>query len=335
MALLEVKNLSIIYSIESGKLKAVDQVSFNVGTKENFGLVGESGCGKTTIAKAILRLLPSNGKISKGEIWFKGQNIPVLPKKEMRDIRWKEISMITQSAMHALDPVYTIGQQISEAILAHRKTTKSEAKRKTRELLELVGIEDERINDYPHQFSGGMKQRAIIAMSLALEPSLILADEPTTALDVITQDQIITEIIKLQEISDISLTMITHDVSIISEVCEMVGVMYAGEMVECGPILDLFEEPWHPYTMGLLNAFPSLDGNEETLIAIPGSPPDLKATIEGCKFADRCAFSSQICKEKHPRVTHPSERHPVACHKFDQHEEFLKKVKEGKVWESI
>jgi len=266
MSLLDINDLSIQYRTQEGPINAVRNVSFSIGENETFGLVGESGCGKSTIAKGILRILPPNGEITNGSVDLNLSNrtvdLATTDMKTLREIRWDEVSMIAQSAMNALDPVYTIGEQIVEAIQIHEDTSTKEARERTRELFEMVGLDPERIDSYPHQLSGGMRQRAMIAMALALEPSLILADEPTTALDVITQDHILEEINELKERLGSSMLIITHDISVVAETCDRVGVMYGGELVEVGPIEEVFVNPEHPYTLGLLNAFPTIEGEE-------------------------------------------------------------------------
>jgi len=262
---------------------------------------------KSTIAKGILRILPPNGEITNGSVDLNLSNrtvdLATTDMKTLREIRWDEVSMIAQSAMNALDPVYTIGEQIVEAIQIHEDTSTKEARERTRELFEMVGLDPERIDSYPHQLSGGMRQRAMIAMALALEPSLILADEPTTALDVITQDHILEEINELKERLGSSMLIITHDISVVAETCDRVGVMYGGELVEVGPIEEVFVNPEHPYTLGLLNAFPTIEGEERELITMSGSPPDLSDPPTGCNFYDRCPYREPRCAETDPALS--------------------------------
>ncbi|MFB6299174.1 MAG: ABC transporter ATP-binding protein [Halobacteriales archaeon] len=307
MSLLDITDLSIEYRTQEGSIKAVNNVSFSIGKNETFGLVGESGCGKSTIAKGILRILPNNGEITSGSIELnlgdRTVDIVTTDTKTLRSIRWDEISMIAQSAMNALDPVYTIGEQIVEAIQLHEDTSKKQARQRVRELFETVGLDPDRIDSYPHQLSGGMRQRAMIAMALALQPSLILADEPTTALDVITQDHILEEINDLRDRIGNSMLIITHDISVVAETCDRVGVMYGGELVEVGPIEEVFVNPEHPYTLGLLNAFPTIEGEERDLITMTGSPPDLQNPPTGCSFYDRCPYREPRCAEQDPPLT--------------------------------
>jgi len=309
MTLLEVNDLSVEYETDDAPLRAVNGVSFEVDRGEQMGIVGESGCGKTTIAKSILRLLPDNGRIVEGEIKYEGRDIADMNNRELREIRWAEISIITQSAMNALDPVYTVGEQITEAIHLHEDVSEKEATERAESLVKQVGLDLERLDSYPHQLSGGMRQRVMIAMSMALEPSLILADEPTTALDVITQDHILARIDETAAQLDSSLLMITHDISVIAETCDKVGVMYAGELVESGPIDEVFTNPQHPYTQGLLNAYPTIEGESSDLLTIVGETPDLADPPSGCRFRDRCPYAEDICTRKDPPLT---ERTPVS-----------------------
>jgi oligopeptide/dipeptide ABC transporter ATP-binding protein len=307
VTLLDINDLSIQYRTQEGPINAVRDVSFSIDENETFGLVGESGCGKSTIAKSILRILPSNGEITNGAIELnlpsRSVDLATVDTKTLREIRWAEVSMIAQSAMNALDPVYTIGDQIVEAVQLHEDTPTREARELAADLFETVGLDRERIDSYPHQLSGGMRQRAMIAMALALEPSLILADEPTTALDVITQDHILEEINDLKQDLGSSMLIITHDISVVAETCDRVGVMYGGELVEVGPIEEVFVNPEHPYTLGLLNAFPTIEGEERDLITMTGSPPDLADPPTGCSFYDRCPYREPRCAEHPPRLS--------------------------------
>ncbi|MCH4887485.1 ABC transporter ATP-binding protein [Acidaminobacter sp. JC074] len=298
MALLELKNVSVEYKLSEGKLRAVDNVSMKLENGDVLGLVGESGCGKSTLIKGIINLLPSNGKVLDGNILFNGSDLTQISVEEMRKKRWKEISLITQSAMNSLNPVYKVGTQIIEPILEHNGGTKAEAMEKAKELFDLVGLERGRLDDYPHSYSGGMKQRAIIAMSLALDPKLIIADEPTTALDVIVQSQILERINALLDQYDGSMILVTHDISVVAQTCTKVAVMYGGKIIEYGDVVQVLKRPNHPYTMGLKNAFPSLVGEKKELVSIQGTPPDLSKEISGCRFYERCPFRQDKCKEE-------------------------------------
>ncbi|WP_138005603.1 ABC transporter ATP-binding protein [Halalkalirubrum salinum] len=335
MSLLEVKNLDIEYQTKKGSIKAANDVSFSIDQNEKFGLVGESGCGKSTIAKSLLRLLPDNGAVTNGSIMFDGTDLVSTDEKTLRDIRWDEISFITQSAMNALDPVYTIGNQIVEAIQTHENVSKKNARNRAGDLVELVGLERERIDSYPHQLSGGMRQRAMIAMALALNPRLIIADEPTTALDVITQDHILEEINTLTDTINSSLFIITHDISVVAETCDKVGVMYGGELVEVGPIEEVFVNPQHPYTLGLLNAFPTIEGGEDELITMPGQPPDLQDPPQNCSFYERCPYREERCAHADPELTRRSDSQYAACFVSEERDigaEYESVVDKEEVW---
>jgi oligopeptide/dipeptide ABC transporter ATP-binding protein len=322
MALLDIRNLTTRYTLGRGEdarhLDAVDDVTFSVEAGEVFGLVGESGCGKSTIAQSVLRLLPRNGAIVDGSITFDGTDLTELSQSEMRKLRWERISVISQSAMNAFDPVYTVGAQIREAINAHRDLSRREMDERIRELFEVVGIDPDRVEDYPHQFSGGMKQRAMIAMSLVLDPDLIIADEPTTALDVISQDTILHYLEELQLETDAAILLITHDMSVVAELCDRIGVMYAGKLAEQGRAEAIFAEPLHPYTMGLKNAFPRLKGEQTDLVSIAGSPPDLVDIGAQCRFAERCPFAIEDCWSDDPPIVEYGGGHEAACLRIDE-----------------
>ena len=313
--LLTVENLKMYYETMRGYVKAVDDVSFTVNRKESLGLAGESGCGKTSAALAILRLLPWNGKIIEGNITLAGENITKMNDKELRDkIRWKRISMVFQGAMNALHPTYTIGYQIAEPILKHEDVSKREALERAGKLLELVGIEPAKTKRYPYELSGGMKQRTIIAMALACNPDLIIADEPTTALDVIVQAQVLKVMEDLKHKLELSWILISHDLSIIAETCTKVAIMYAGKIVEYGDVVHIFKEPLHPYTEKLITAFPSVVGPKMELSSIHGFPPDLLEPPAGCRFNPRCPHVMEICRIEEPALIEVSKRHFVACH---------------------
>lgn len=340
MTLLDVTNLSVEYRTRETVVKAVNNVDFSVSEGENFGLVGESGCGKSTIAKSILRILPDNGHITSGSIQFEGTdvNLATVDGPRLRETRWAHISLISQTAMNALDPVYTVSEQIMEAIRLHEDVSKSEVRERVVDLLEKVGLDPRRKDSYPHQLSGGMRQRAMIAMALALEPELIIADEPTTALDVITQDHILEEINDLTEELGNSLIVITHDISVIAETCDRVGVMYGGELVEVGPVKEVFTNPQHPYTLGLINAFPTIEGDQEELITMPGEPPNLEQPPQGCNFAERCPYSEPACETDDPPLTARGADWQAACwvsENVDIGEEYDRVLKEGEKWQSL
>ena len=314
MALLEVENISIGYSTRKGYMKAVEGVSFALEEGQSLGLVGESGCGKTTIGMALMGLLPPNGSVREGRILLEGRNTLTLSDEEKRRIRWREMAMIFQAAMNALNPVQRVGNQIAEAILIHNPSLEKDAALSQVEgLFELVGIPRERITDYPHQYSGGMKQRAVIAMALACHPKVIIADEPTTALDVIVQDQILEEVRVLQREFNIGIIFISHDISIVADMCHDIGVMYAGQLVELGPWQDVFESPAHPYTKALLSSFPTLTGEKSDLMPIPGETPNLIRPPTGCRFCDRCREARTFCKTTPPHWIDIGSRHKAFC----------------------
>jgi peptide/nickel transport system ATP-binding protein len=333
MPLLELKNVSIEYKLSDGKLKAVDDVSLKLDNGDILGLVGESGCGKSTLIKGIINLLPSNGKVINGEIYFDDTDLTKLSKEAMRKRRWKEISLITQSAMNSLNPVYRVGDQITEAIIEHDKVSKKIAMEKAKELFDLVGLDRGRLEDYPHQYSGGMKQRAIIAMSLALDPKLIIADEPTTALDVIVQSQILERINDLLNGYSGSMILVTHDVSVVAQTCTKVAVMYGGKIVEYGDVVQVLKKPNHPYTMGLKNAFPSLIGDKKELVSIAGTPPDLSKRIIGCRFAERCPFAIDQCRVKEVEKTIVADGY-YHCIRNEETDELRKLADFPETWES-
>jgi len=290
--MLSVEALQIHYATRDGVARAVDGASFQVPEGKIVGLVGESGCGKTTAVRAIMGVLSENGWRAGGKVVFKGTPID---EKNTRPLLWREIAYVPQSAMSSLDPVYTVGAQIVEVLTKRGGVSRSAAKTRSAELFDLVGLSERRLRDYPHQFSGGMRQRAAIAMALALTPSLLLADEPVTALDVIVQRQILDTLRELQQRLKLSMVMVTHDISVVAYLCDEVVVMYAGQVIESGPVREVLSRPRHPYTMGLRNAFPDLLSNAMELVPIHGSPPDLREPPPGCRFAPRCPFVQPAC----------------------------------------
>lgn len=299
-----------------GEVKAVDGVSFDVNKGDAVGLAGESGCGKTSAALSILKLLPWNGKIYGGSINFDGQEILKMPPDKFnKEIRWKKISVVFQGAMNALHPNKSVGTQIAEPILAHESISKNEARKRAERLLDLVGIGGGKFDRYPHELSGGMKQRTMISMALACNPTLVIADEPTTALDVIIEAQVLKVMKELQKKLSLSLILISHDLSMIADTCNKVAIMYAGKIAEYGESARLYKEPLHPYTQRLIGAFPSILGEKKELASIPGFPPDLLDPPSGCRFHPRCPYAMDICRRKEPEVFEADgPKHLVACH---------------------
>ena len=298
MALLEVKNLVMYFQTKDGPVHAVDDVSFSLEKGQVLGLAGESGSGKSSIALSLLGLLPNNGKVLRGSVELGGQDLTHMSESDLRkNVRWKRISMIMQAAMNSLDPVFRIGDQIKEAIKAHSEISDVVATSMVKTLLEEVGISHKRYSSFPHELSGGMKQRAIIAMSLALDPEILIADEPTTALDVIVQAQILVLMRSLQKSKNLAMILITHDLSLVAEMSDIVGIIYGGQIVEYGRSSAVFHKPKHPYTVGLLKAFPNIEAKKTRLLSVPGSPPDLVRLPVGCRFAARCSYATSKCNE--------------------------------------
>ena len=314
MPILQLEDLTTNYRTVRGWVRAAENVTLELEKGKALGLVGESGSGKTTVALSILKILPAGGRIRGGKILFDGRDIVPLNDKQMRDIRWKGISIVFQGSMNALNPVFKVGSQIVEAIRLHEDISKSDAYTRAEALLEMVGVEPSRVNNYPHEFSGGMRQRALIAMALAANPKVLVADEPGTALDVIVQAQVLQLMRSLKEKLGLSMLMISHDLSIVAEVCEKIAIMYAGKVVEYGDIDAVFKEPLHPYTQGLLGAFPGITEHRKKLTSIPGQPPDLLNPPKGCRFNPRCPYAMDVCREKDPQLQRAgSGDHYVSC----------------------
>jgi peptide/nickel transport system ATP-binding protein len=333
MSLLDVEDLKVTYSTQTGKVHAVNGVSFSIDEGVNYGLAGESGSGKSTVAEAVLGLLPDNGNVEAGSVQFKGQDLTSLSPKERRDILWEDIAYIPQSAMDSLDPVMTTGAQIRQAIQTHRDVSKADARDRVRELFDIVGLDPGRIDDYPHEFSGGMRQRVTIAMALALDPDLIIADEPTTGLDVIVQDKIIDKILEIQERMDSSLMLITHEIGVIAETCDDLSILYGGKVMEQGSVDNVLINPTNPYTMGLKNSFPEIDELADDPVSIPGSPPNLDSEPSSCVFVDRCPFSTEECESSHPSfVDLPNRNHRSACHHVQRAATMRRESGEPETW---
>ncbi len=314
--LLDVRNLTVRFYTQDGVVHAVNGISYQVNEGETVAIVGESGCGKSVGVMSLIRLIPQPpGKITDGEVWFEGQNLLEISEDELRHVRGNRIAMIFQDPMTSLNPVLTIGYQISEALQLHLGLSKSEARARAVELLKMVGIPDaeKRLDDYPHQFSGGMRQRVMIAMGLSCNPKLLIADEPTTALDVTIQAQIIDLVKRLRDELGMAVIWITHDLAVVAGLAQRVLVMYAGQIIESGDVYDIYHDPRHPYTLGLLNSIPRLDKVGRRLEPIEGLPPDLLSPPKGCPFAPRCRYRIDRCFEEAPPMTTVAPGHEVAC----------------------
>ncbi len=318
--LLEVDQLTMNYRTSGGRVSAVDNVSFRLGQGQALGLVGESGCGKTSVAMSLMRLAASNAEYVKGRVLLDGADLLSAAEEEMRRRRWADIAMIFQGAMNAWNPVYTVYDQIREAMITHSENDLAEQdiRRRVGELFELVGLDPAMADRYPHEFSGGMRQRAVIAMSLACDPKVIIADEPTTALDVIVQGQILREMKKIQNTLGTSIIYISHDIAVIAEVTELMGVMYAGRLVELGPTEEIFAHPRHPYTHLLLRSTPSITGPRRVLAPLEGEPPDLVNPPPGCRFHPRCPYADQKCREETPSLDAVGQGRRVACWRWTE-----------------
>ena len=315
---LDIKNLTVHFVVDGDTVEAVNDVSLTVHEGETLGLVGETGAGKTTTALAALSLVPDHpGIIKSGEIKVCGHNIMTASAKQLEKIRGEEISMIFQDPMTSLNPVFTVGEQIAESIALHQGVSKAEANEKAGDMLEIVGIPRTRATEYPHQFSGGMKQRVVIAIALACNPKMLIADEPTTALDVTIQAQVLDLMKGLKQKYGTGTIMITHDLGIVAEICDRVAVMYAGSIVEQGTLDEVFNNTKHPYTEGLFNSLPNIGDYDQKLKPIPGLMPDPSNLPEGCAFAERCQYATEACKAKRPEKRHFSDTHIVACTAYD------------------
>ena len=314
-ALLSVCDLAVTYRTPTGLVAAVDGVDLEVPAGALLGLVGESGCGKTTLARALMGVLPGNARISRGRVVLAGMELQSLSTAQRRDLLWRELSFVPQSSMNSLDPVYRLRSQMREVLCRRGKLSRAAADQRAAELFQAVGLSPVRLADYPHQLSGGMRQRAAIALALALRPKLVIADEPVTALDVIVQRQVLDMLRHLADELDLTAIFVTHDMAVVAYLCTVTAVMYAGRIVEYGPTADVLARPAHPYTMGLMNAFPDLEGGTQDLAPIDGSPPDLQAPPPGCRFAARCPFVMPVCTRAYPAVEAVAAEHWAACHR--------------------
>lgn len=331
--LLSVRNLGVVYNTSQGPVHAVSNVSFDVRENEVFGIAGESGCGKSTLIKALLRLLAENGTATADRCTYRGRALMDMDEEDFRrEILWQEISMVPQSAMASFNPVHRVGDQVIESIQAHRDDSRAQAMERAAELFDVVGLEPGLLKSYPHEFSGGMRQRAMIAMALSLDPGLIIMDEPTTGLDVLVQERILRRIREIRSELKSSIILITHDIAVIAEMSDRIAIMYGGEIMEQASAIDLFENPHHPYTLGLKNAFPSITTLGTELISIPGSPPTLVGPVQSCPFAPRCPFDDAICHSANPAAKEIAEGHIVRCAHSADAARFRELAKEKSTW---
>lgn len=332
MTLLSVNNLHVYYRDRGEQVQAVDGVSLDLEPQSILGVLGESGCGKTTLAKSIVRSLPDNAFIPEGDILLNGEDITGMSDERLNEVRWETVAYVPQGAMGSLDPVYTIREQLTETIHAHRNNvTKTEAIDRATEVLETVGIDPSRINNYAHQLSGGMRQRVLLAMALILEPDLIIADEPTTGLDMLIRDQILKDLETYRDEFGVSIIFVSHDIADLVETTDELVVMYGGKIVERGPSRNLINNPSHPYTIGLRNSLPELHSDPDNLIEMGMDPPDLRNPPQGCRFVDKCPFDVEECHEAHPeyREVHPGIN--TACYRADEADSLRAHV-ESKGW---
>ena len=314
MSFLSIDNLKVDYVTDDGIVHALNGVSLELVQGETLGLVGETGAGKTTMAKCIMGILPKRtGKIRSGEITFEEKNLLKCSEKELQSIRGAQIAMIFQDPMTSLNPVLTVGEQIAEAVENHERCGKARAMERAEEMLELVGIPAERVHEYPHQFSGGMKQRVVIAIALACNPKMLIADEPTTALDVTIQAQVLEMMQSLKRQLNTSMLLITHDLGVVAQNCDRVAVIYAGEIVEYGTVMDVFKRIKHPYTQGLFSSIPQINADVKRLNSIPGLMLDPTLDVEGCRFCDRCKYATEECRINHPELVEIESGHSVRC----------------------
>lgn len=314
MSFLSIDNLKVDYVTDDGIVHALNGVSLELVQGETLGLVGETGAGKTTMAKCIMGILPKRtGKIRSGEITFEEKNLLKCSEKELQSIRGAQIAMIFQDPMTSLNPVLTVGEQIAEAVENHERCGKARAMERAEEMLELVGIPAERVHEYPHQFSGGMKQRVVIAIALACNPKMLIADEPTTALDVTIQAQVLEMMQSLKRQLNTSMLLITHDLGVVAQNCDRVAVIYAGEIVEYGTVMDVFKRMKHPYTQGLFSSIPQINADVKRLNSIPGLMLDPTLDVEGCRFCDRCKYATEECRINHPELVEIEPGHSVRC----------------------
>ncbi len=335
MTILSIRDLKVNYATQDGTVQAVDGVSLDLEEGQRLGLIGESGCGKTTLLKAIVQVLPRNGQIVSGEIKFQGMDLLKLPPAEMRQLRWREIATIPQASMDSLNPVQRVGSQLTKLLRVRGGYRKKAARKRAVDLFDMVGLDSERLMHYPHEFSGGMKQRAVIAMALALEPSLLIADEPVTALDVIVQHQILEVLRALERELNLTVMLITHDISVVAQVCDSVSVMYAGRIVEEAAAEPFFASPAHPYSLGLQQAFPNLARPRDVLVSIEGYPPDLREPPAGCRFAERCPFVQDDCHTIDPQLEVVGDGRLAACLRSSEMDSLRIQAEDPTLWQNV
>jgi peptide/nickel transport system ATP-binding protein len=333
--MLELDDLHVAYDVASSRVRAVDRGTFSVPRGKVIGLVGESGCGKTTLVRAVTGVMARNARIISGRINFEGRDLVTAGPAERRAVLWREIAFIPQSAMNALDPVYRVSAQIREVLVERGGYKSAAVAARIDELFHMVGLDPRRQRDYPHQFSGGMRQRVGIALALALHPKLLIADEPVTALDVIMQRQVLDTLAELQKRLALSFVLVTHDIGVVAYLCDRIVVMYAGQVVEAGGAAEVLERPFHPYTMGLTNAFPDLARSTDQLVPIPGAPPDLREPPQGCRFAPRCPFAVSRCRSEDPPLTAVADDHRASCWRASDAEELRSAAREATTWSPL
>jgi peptide/nickel transport system ATP-binding protein len=333
--LLEVENLRIGYATQAGTLWAVDGVSFSLAEHEVLGIAGESGCGKSTLIKSLFRLLPSSARVEADRLVLRGKDLLGLSdRRYRREVLWREIALVPQSAMNALNPMYRVGDQLVEAVRIHRRASRAAARDRAAEMFRVVGLQSRLLDSYPHELSGGMRQRVLIAMALLLEPSLIVMDEPTTGLDVLVQERILRNLAEIRHELRSSVILVTHDIGVIAQMSDQIAIMYAGRFVERAAARDLFGAPCHPYTLGLKNAFPNLARLDQPLISIPGSPPSMVGGVRGCAFTPRCPFRVEQCALARPDDRPVGRGHDVACIRSGDAAAMRALASEGSTWRS-
>lgn len=333
-SLVSLKNIEIHYQLKDKVFKAVAGVDLEIKQGTTVGLVGESGCGKSTLVKGIMQVMAKNAFIADGDIEYNGRSLLKISESKRKEILWRDIAMIPQASMDSMNPVYPVSDAFIEIMTLKGGMSKKEAIKRAGELFEMVGIDRGRLRDYPHQFSGGMKQRVAIALALCLDPKIVIADEPVTALDVIVQHQVLSTLKRLKEELGLTIILITHDISVVAQTCDEIAVMYAGKIVEKGPTQDVLNDPIHPYTIGLGNAFPDLLTSDK-LISIEGSVPDLSLPIQGCRFKNRCPFATEACEKSEPELLSHLDNRFAACHRSAEYKKLQKIGEEAETWKKV